>query len=254
MGGKATILIVLGFTISFLAFGRNFLDLTNRSSKNVVEYYSETKAHNIAVSAANLACNELFLDKNWTSGFNETDYQGGSFEVELKDTLVDSKIVKATGYYNNVVDHVTIVLQPSSYAKFAWYTGNMSSKIFITGDTVWGPFHSQSNLNLGGDAVFWGKVTTLKGLNYVDKSSKPKFYGGIEHGVDIPLPVNYQFDAERNAAIDGEINHGGSSYFENTDVWLTFHDDGTVSHRTGTGPDSSTYSAPIREDLSTFAP
>ena len=28
------------------------------------------------------------------------------------------------------------MLQPSSYAKFGWYTGNMSSKIFITGDTV----------------------------------------------------------------------------------------------------------------------
>jgi hypothetical protein len=35
---------------------------------------------------------------------------------------------------------------------------------------------------------------------------------------------------------------------------LTFHDDGTVSHRTGSGLDSSTYSAPIREPLSTFAP
>ncbi len=254
MGGKGTILIVLGFTISFLAFGRNFLNLTTRSSENVVDYYSETKAHNIAVSAANFACNELFLDRDWDEGFSETDFQGGEYKVEIKDTLVDSKIVEATGYYNDLVDVVRIVLQPSSYAKFAWYTGNMSSKIFITGDTVWGPFHTQSQLNIGGDAVFWGKVTTLKGLNYSDNDADPKFYGGVEHGVDIPLPVNYQFDTERNAAIDGVDNHGGSSYFENTDVWLTFHDDGTVSHRTGTGPDSSTYSAPIREDLSTFAP
>lgn len=254
MNGKATILIVLGFTISFLAFGRNFLNLTNRSSENVVDYYSETKAHNIAVSAANFACNELFLDRNWNTGFSKTSYQGGEYEVSIKDTLVGNKVVEAVGYYHDIVDRVRIVLQPSSYAKFAWYTGNMSSKIFITGDTVWGPFHTQSQLNIGGDAVFWGKVTTLKGLNYSDKSAKPKFYGGIEHGVDIPLPVNYQFDTERNAAIDGVVNHGGSSYFENTDVWLTFHDDGTVSHRTGSGSDSSTYSAPIREDLNTFAP
>ena len=254
MNGKATILMVLGFTISFLAFGRNFLNLTNRSSVNVVDYYCETKAHNIAVSAANFACNELFLDRNWNSGISKTDYQDGEYEVTIKDTLVGNKIVEAIGYYNDVVDRVRIVLQPSSYAKFAWYSGNMSSKVFITGDTVWGPFHTQSELNIGGDAVFWGKVTTLKGLNYSDKSAEPKFYGGIEHGVDIPLPVNYQFDTERNAAIDGVVNHGGSSYFENTDVWLTFHDDGTISHRTGSGPDSSTYSAPIREDLSTFAP
>jgi len=254
MGGKATILIVLGFTISFLAFGRNFLNLTQRSTDNVIEYYSETKAHNIAVSSANFACNELFLESDWDEGFDKTDYQGGQFEVEIKDTLVDCKIIEAQGSYNDIVKTVKIVLQPSSYAKFAWYTGNMSSKIFITGDTVWGPFHTQSELNVGGDAIFWGKVTTLNGLKYFDKSAKPKFYGGIEHGVDIPLPVNYQFDSERDAALDGVNNFGGSSYFEATDVWLTFHDDGTVSHRTGSGPDSSTYSAPIREDLSTFAP
>ncbi len=254
MGGKGTILIVLGFTISFLAFGRNFLNLTKRSSDNVVDYFSEARAHNIAVSAANFACSELFQDKNWTEGFDEIEYQGGEFSVEVRDTLVDSKIIEAIGIFGDEVDIVRITFQPSSYAKFAWYTGNMSSKIFITGDTVWGPFHTQSELNMGGDAVFWGKVTTLKGLKYVDKDAAPDFYGGIEHGVDIPLPVNYQFDAERDAAIDGVDNHGGSSYFESTDLWLTFHDDGTVSHRVGSGSDSSTYSAPIREDLKTFAP
>ncbi|MDX1700067.1 MAG: hypothetical protein R3250_05580 [Melioribacteraceae bacterium] len=254
MGGKGTILVVMGFAISFLVFGRNFLNLTNRSSDNVVEYYSETKAHNIAVSAANFACNELFMDRTWNSGYSKTTFQEGEYEVIVRDTLVDCKVVEAIGYYNDIKDVVRIVLQPSSYAKFAWYTGNMSSKIFITGDTVYGPFHTQSELNVGGDAVFWGKATTLKGIKYVDKSAKPKFYGGVEHGVDIPLPVNYQFDTERNAAIDGVNNHGGSSYFENTDVWLTFFDDGTVEYRTGTGPDSSTYSAPVRESLSSFAP
>lgn len=254
MSGKGTLLIVLGFAISFLAFGRHFLNLTKRSTDNLVDYYSETRVHNIAVSAANFACNELFLDGNWNAGFSKTSYQDGEYEVEVRDTLVDLKVIEAIGYYNNIKDVVRIIMQPSSFSKFAWYTGNMSSKIFITGDTVWGPFHTQSELNIGGDAVFWGKATTLKGINYVDKSAKPKFYGGIEHGVDIPLPVNYQFDEQRNAALDGVNNHGGSSYFENTDVWLTFFDDGTVEYRTGTGPDSSTYSAPVKESLSTFAP
>jgi len=116
MNGKATILIVLGFTISFLAFGRNFLNLTNRSSANVVDYYCETKAHNIAVSAANFACNEIFLDRNWNTGFSKTDYQGGEYEVIIKDTLVENKIIEAIGYYNDIVNRVRIVLQPSSYA------------------------------------------------------------------------------------------------------------------------------------------
>jgi len=254
MNGKATILIVLGFTLSFLAFGRNFLNLTKRSTENVVDYYAQTKAHNIAVSAANFACNQLYFDKSWNAGFDDVDYQGGTYSVDIIDTLVDSKIIEATGNYNDETDVVKIILQPSSYAKFAWYTGNMSSKIFITGDTVYGPFHTQSQLNVGGDAVFWGKVTTLKGLNLTDKSANPHFYGGIEHGVDIPLPVNYQFDTERQAAKDGEDWYGGSSYFESTDLWLTFFDNGDVEYRVGTGMDSSTYSAPTRLKLTDFAP
>lgn len=254
MGGKGTILIILGFTISFLAFGRNFLNLTKRSSDNLIDYYSESKAHNIAISAANFACNEIYNDNTWDDGFSDISFQGGTYSVTVNDTLVDSKVLIARGEYEGLTDVVRIVMQPSSYAKFAWYTGNMSSKIFITGDTVWGPFHTQSELNIGGDAIFWGKVTTLKGLKYTEKTAVPKFYGGVEHGVDIPLPVNYQFTDEKNAAIDGVDNLGGSSYFENTDLWLTFFDDGTVEYRTGSGPDSSTYSAPVKESLSTFAP
>jgi len=40
----------------------------------------------------------------------------------------------------------------------------------------------------------------------------------------------------------------------NTDLWLTFNANGTVSYRTGTGSDSSSYSAPVTVPLSDFAP
>jgi len=254
MGGKGTILLVLGFSVMFLVFGANFNNLTKRSVKSVTDYYYKTSAHNLAVSGANIACNKLYRDNTWNSDLSNIPYNHGSYTVSVKDTLVDSKVVTSIGNYDGYKSTVRIILQPSSYAKFAWYSGNMSSKLFITGDTVWGPFHTQSRLNIGGDAVFWGKATTLKGLNMVDKNANPKFYGGIENGVDIPLPVNYQFDKERNAAIDGVDNKGGSSYFENTDVWLTLNADGTVTYRTGTGPDSSLYGPPKTEPLKSFAP
>lgn len=47
------------------------------------DYYSKSKAHNIAVSAANLACNELYFDKNWDKGFDDIDYQDGNFPWKL---------------------------------------------------------------------------------------------------------------------------------------------------------------------------
>lgn len=257
MGGKAAILLVLGFSVIFLVVGYNFGNLSNRAVDNSSDYFEESVAHQIAISGSNMALNEIFKDNDWDTGYNNLSFNQGILNVTVTDS-VSTKTITSTGTYNGVSKEVVIKLQPSSYAKFAWYVGNMSSKEFITGDTVWGPFHSQSAINIGGNPVFMGKVTTLKGVSPDEKGLKssgydPKFYGGYESGVDIPLPVNYQFTEEKAAAVDG-VSAGGSSYYENTDVWLTFNADGTVTHRTGSGNDSSTYSAPITEPLSTYAP
>lgn len=257
MGGKAAILLVLGFSIIFLVIGYNFGNLSNRAVDNSSDYFEESMAHQIAISGANMALNEIFNDSLWNSGYSNVDLNQGKLNLTVTDSVL-TKIITSKGTFNGVDKTVVIVLQPSSYAKFAWYVGNMSSKQFVTGDTVWGPFHTQSAINIGGDPVFMGKVTTLKGLSPGETQMKangydPKFYGGYEAGVDIPLPVNYQFTEERQAAIDG-LSLGGSSSHENTDLWLTFNADGTVTHRTGSGSDSSTYSAPITEPLSDYAP
>lgn len=257
MGGKATILIVLGFSLIFLIVGYNFGNLTNKAVDNSVEYYTHTGAYNIAVSGANMALNEIFLDPTWADGYNDVELNDGELNVSVN--YIDPELqVVSVGEYEDQSSTAKVVLQGSSYAKYAWYAGNMSSKVFVTGDTIWGPLHTQSKLNIGGDPVFWGKVTALKGMNPSPKNLEkkgydPKFYGGYESGVDMPIPTNYQFTSQEAAAIDG-VSKGGSSYFDGTDLWLTFNSDGTVTYRTGTGSDSSTYSAPITEPLSTFAP
>ena len=257
MGGKATILLVLGFSLIFVIVGYNFGGLTTRAVDNSVDYFSKTIAHNIAVSGANMALNEIFLDPTWTTGYDDLAYKGGEIDVTVSYNGSEL-VVTSVSDYENKSSTVKVVLQGSTYAKYAWYAGNMSSKVFVTGDTVWGPLHTQSKLNIGGDPVFWGKVTALKGINPSIKNLKkqgynPEFYGGFESGVDVSIPINYQFTDQKTAAIDG-LSLGGSSYFNNTDVWLTFNSDGTVTYRTGTGSDSSTYSAPVTESLSTFAP
>ena len=258
MGGKASILLVLGFGMIILVIGYNFGNIGNRAVENEVDYYSSSVAHNIAVSGIHLAMNQMFLDIDWTDGYSDIDMDGGSFDVVVSATG-DQKIIKSTGEYNDFTREVEIKLKPSSYAKFAWYINNMSSKIFVTGDTVYGPFHSQSTLNIGGDPVFYGKVTTNKGFNpdekfWESKGFDPEFYAGFRTGVDVPFATNYDFAKQKTAAIDGVNNLGGSSHFMNTDLWLTFNADGTVTYRTGSGSDSSTYNPPVTEPITTFAP
>lgn len=258
MGGKASLLMVLGFSIIFLVAAYNFGGIATRAVDNNANYYEESVAHVIAISGANMAANEMFLDSDWDDGFDDLDFSHGTMDVAVTESG-DTKVITSTGYFSNKSHQVKIKLNPSSFAKFAWYAGNMSSKVFITGDSVYGPFHTQSKMNIGGDPVFFGKVTNKKGFSpsiaqWAANGYDPKFYAGFQTGVDIPLPVNYQFTEQKALALDGVNNHGGSSYFENTDLWLTLNDDATITYRTGTGPDSSTYSAPVTMPLADFAP
>lgn len=258
MGGKAAILLVLGFSTIFLFMGDNFNRLSSNAVEDNAEYYIQSNAHYIAVSGANMALNELFLDKEWRTGFTNLSIDDGTLNVTVSDSA-DMVIIKSDGDYESETKSVLVKLSPSGFAKFAWYVGNINSKEFITGDTIYGPFHTQSKLNIAGDPVFWGKVTTLKGLSPNEQQIKmngynPKFYGGYESGVDIPLPVNYNFSDQKDEALDGVNNYGGSSYFGDTDLWLDFNSDGTITYRTGSGSDSSLYSAPVTLPITTFAP
>ena len=87
MGGKAAILLVLGFSLIFLVFGHNFNNITNRSIDNYLNYYKQTTAYNIAVSGANLAAAEIFFDNTWDDGFEDLPFQGGEIDVYVSNPL-----------------------------------------------------------------------------------------------------------------------------------------------------------------------
>ena len=81
MGGKALLVIVMGFSLIFLIKGKNYGDITNRAVDNAVGYNNETLSHNIASSGANMAANEIFLDPTWTTGYSDVTYQNGKLNV-----------------------------------------------------------------------------------------------------------------------------------------------------------------------------
>ncbi len=83
MGGKAAMLLVLGFSIIFMVFGGNFNNLSNRSVENYSSYYTHNLAYNIAVAGANIASNKVFLDKTWDDGYDNLPFQGGYLNVYI---------------------------------------------------------------------------------------------------------------------------------------------------------------------------
>src|SRR5690606_14441913 len=94
MSGKATLLVVMGFSLIFLIVGKNLGNISGSAVDNSVEYYNQTIAHELAVSAANIAANKIFFDNNWDKGFSDVDLKGG--KISAKVEIVDAEIGRAS--------------------------------------------------------------------------------------------------------------------------------------------------------------
>ncbi len=235
MPGKGSLILIIGFTLIFMVMGYFWGGIATRSVDNHVSYYKNTVAHNIAVTGANLALHEVLKDSSWNAGISNRDFEYGKINVTVKDSLADTvKIIKSVGTFMGVDALVKVKLNLATYAKYAWWiaavsTGSKNKRTWVTGDTVWGGFHSDQFLNIDGDPVFWGRVTVEKGINQTP-GSWPKFYGGKETGVHVEWDPDMKLTKQIAAAVDG-MGKGGSCKFDNVDLWLTFNSNGTVTYR-----------------------
>lgn len=221
MVGKATLFVVAGFSIIFLIVEYNMGNVSTRAVSNFTDYYLENYAHEAAVAGANLAANQMFLDITWTSGYKDLDFKGAdvNVNVEIVDAFKNTRKITSVAEYQGVKQTVEVVLVPSKFSKFAYYSVSEGANIYWTSkDTIWGPFHTQDKFKIDGSPVFYGKVSTLKGYSKT-ASSKPKFYGGYESGVNLPFP------ADGIAKVETEANNGGKSINGYDTIYVTFVSD-----------------------------
>ncbi len=195
MVGKASLFLVLGFSLIFLVFGQKFSSLGNSAVDNMTNYYSESVAHDCAASGANLAANQLFLDPTWRTGFTNLSLNNGTINVAVNeiDPFQDIIQIVSTGTFNGITKKVTVTLKPSKFSKFAYFSVSEGDNIWWIGkDTVWGPFHTQDYMRVENHPVFMGKATTAKSLIYYTnkKSDEPHFFSTFEDGQDEPLPTD----------------------------------------------------------------
>jgi len=152
-----------------------------------------------------------------------------------------------TGTYQGITKEVKVRFKPSSFGKFAYYMNLFGgADKFYTGDTIWGPFHTNGKLTTQGSPVFMGKATTNLGLKMFAPKD-PKFYGGYESGVDVP----FEFDT---TGIPTAAGSGGKLFPAGPlDVRLIFNSDASITYSTSPSG-ASAWSAAVTEPLSTFAP
>ncbi|MCW9097233.1 MAG: DUF4900 domain-containing protein [Ignavibacteriaceae bacterium] len=228
MGGKVSLLLILGFSGIFGMIGQNLLNFSNEASENFYNYYTETRSHNIAVSGANMASNKLFMDKTWMDGWDDISIDGGSLTVTVEVFETYNRRIYSIGTYRDKTDTVIVTLQPKNFAQYGNFY-DQNGAWWATGDTLRGPFHTNDWLRAYGDPVFLGNATTKKGVKLFNKFSHPEFHGDLTEGVEIPL----EFDTSliRIAAFNnGKIFRDTTGSNKITDVKLELNSDGTVKY------------------------
>ena len=242
--GKWSLLMVMGFSLIALQIMPTVNKRVNDAYSNYMTYWDSTQAHNLAASAANMAANIIFENPTnpsvWQAGIPSTSFAGGTLKATMGYMAgTDSANIKivASGVYQGVPDSVFVVLEPGSFARFAYFSNIEGSISWGNQDTVWGPFHTQDKMNIIGRPTFWGKVSALKGTN--PTKSNANFYGGYQSGVNIPLPGNLS-SVTTAATAGGKVVNSG-------DLYITFANDTVKWKTTPAGAVTNTL-------LSAFAP
>jgi len=110
MGGKAILLVVIGFSMIFSVVNFNSSNTTTRAVENLTEYYSKTTLHNIAASGANMAANKIFIDPDWTGSYSKLPFQGGELDINVSTFSVDKIKIISKAYYTGIFNGETIHL------------------------------------------------------------------------------------------------------------------------------------------------
>jgi len=219
----------MGFSLIALQVMPTVNKRVNDAYSNYMNYWDSTQAHNLAVSAANMGANIIFENptspSTWEAGIPSTSFAGGTLKATMAYmTGADSAKIKiiASGLFLGVPDSVFVILEPGSFARFAYFSNVEGGINWVTQDTIWGPLHTQDVMTINGTPTFWGKVSALKGTSPAKSSAK--FYGGYASGVNIPLPGDLN-------GVTSAATSGGKMFTGMTDVWLTFQND-SVKYKT----------------------
>ena len=180
--GKSALLVVLGTS---LVLGSMLVGLNTRTASQtefISEHYERMISRNIANSAANIAVSKLFQNFSWRTGITSTGMAGGYYAADIQDINFDTTVavqrvkVTATSTYGGVTDTVIVVVARPPSSHYAQFTDNWpAANSYVTGDTLYGPIHTNTKFKFGGSPVFFGKVSSVDSSYDTWGSGAPQF-------------------------------------------------------------------------------
>ena len=253
MGGKAILLVTIGFgfILSYISF--NIAGMSTRAVTNMSEYTASTESHNLAVTGAHVGLAKFYQDTAWFGTMTQ-DFKGvdndlgnllGSFTVSNTDLgggRARLRSVSSYPEYGGGVLHDTVEVffdteKYNGFELYAWMSNFEGNLFWVTGDTIWGRSHSNGNFHINGSPVFMDKATTAKRFDPKPGTGQNQavYKNGYEMGVaSINFPPNF-------AELVNAANSGFGKYYDLPNIYLSLTagtaspNDGMVYVRSSSG-------------------
>jgi len=206
MFGKGALIIVFAFVVAMSGYQSKLNQAVIATHDNFNTHYLKRLTHEGSLSAMNVGINDVWANNTTNANFMISSAHCSStvtiapvgadtvkLTVKSKSSIFDEAQYKNYGNSFQIEDSViAIFANEMPLSKYFWYTDDEKGVFWITGDTVWGPMHTNKTLKTKGSPVFYGKVTAFQGISPSPwhSSSKAKFYGGWEVGVEVPMPTD----------------------------------------------------------------
>jgi hypothetical protein len=245
--GKASIIYIIGLSLLVGYALRNINSSSTDSMDSFSEYYGRTMTHNIASAGANIATQLLLNDYTYSS--SRTDSFGGgvyTFRVDSVNVAGDKRITVASSMslFDNIFedamirDTVVAYFRHTPFSKYGYFSQNESNGYMtpasnavaggsmwkVSGDSIYGPAHTNGFWNFSGTPYFDDKVTATTSPNLA-VGAAPVYNAGYQWGITVPRPPARLDQLEAMATSGGKLFNGGS------DVGLTFGSSGSVRVR-----------------------
>jgi hypothetical protein len=233
--GRTSIMMIIAFNVIFMAIGFRISSLSSSAYNKYLTYYSVEQASLAAESGANIAISNAYFARATplpTASFPSGTGINGTILIKkvpiqsLSNDTIGFNITSTSTDDNSTVI-TSIRVQGQSFASFGMFTASENGIQWQSGDTCFGPYHTQDNITCSGTPRFYGQTT----LNGKVTGGTPYFKYPVGANTNIPLDGNFD-DLKAYGAV------GGANY-TGVKVFVQFNADGTITVRTVTNASTS---------------
>ena len=215
MGGKAALLLILGFSSIMLTVGLNMNRLSTSAVENSASHYEDETAKEIARSGINLAASNLSRNHSWTPNSSYSYMGTNNLKINVSKSG-NTTILTSIGTYEGESQLIEVKIELASFSEYAYFSHEEGNIWWTGNDSVWGPFHTNDDIQVKNHPYFAGPRTSHAGsvVHYTNKATDdPTIVGTYTPGITIDIPPDGITNLQGSASSNGYIFSGQSEVF-----------------------------------------